>query len=249
MDEMWTYVNARADGKRQEAWVWTAVVEELDGSRWEACEVGGHDEAPLLRLMERLPDAQRYETDAYAVYKWLPRNRHFVGKGGEVLGRERPVAVLHQMQVLDQQIPPPRPIPEQGADLLERLEADLAPLRSARGAPPSGPRMTPPPGPFRFAGHQPPRPRCRAARKSSRMPRGAVSRRHDPLARAGAGGLDRRGGPRRRGWPTGALAGRSVGRVPEDWHEVDASTMSTPAPLLRSDPSSDARGDSNEFVA
>ena len=66
MDEMWTYVNARAEGKRQEVWVWTAVVEELDGSRWEACEVGGHDEAPLLRLMERLPDALRYETDAYA---------------------------------------------------------------------------------------------------------------------------------------------------------------------------------------
>ena len=66
MDEMWTYVNARAEGKRQEVWVWTAVVEELDGSRWEACEVGVHDEAPLLGLMERLPDALRYETDAYA---------------------------------------------------------------------------------------------------------------------------------------------------------------------------------------
>ena len=76
--------DARAEGKRQEVWVWTAVVEELDGSRWAACEVGCRGEAPLLRLMERLPDALRCETDAYAVCKWLPRNRHFVGKGGTV---------------------------------------------------------------------------------------------------------------------------------------------------------------------
>ena len=33
-------------------------------------------------MLERLPDTLRWETDAYAGYKRLPRNRHFVGKGG-----------------------------------------------------------------------------------------------------------------------------------------------------------------------
>ena len=28
-DEMWTYQKARRQGKRQELWVWTAVVEKL----------------------------------------------------------------------------------------------------------------------------------------------------------------------------------------------------------------------------
>ena len=30
-------------------------------------EVGGRDEATFMRLLERLLDAQRYETDAYGV--------------------------------------------------------------------------------------------------------------------------------------------------------------------------------------
>ena len=34
LDEMWTYVGARVDEKRNDLWVWTTVVEERDGSRW-----------------------------------------------------------------------------------------------------------------------------------------------------------------------------------------------------------------------
>ena len=33
-------------------------------------------------MLGRLPDADRHETDAYPVYKWLPRDMHIVGKGG-----------------------------------------------------------------------------------------------------------------------------------------------------------------------
>ena len=36
------------------------------------------------RLLDRLPGADRYETDAYGVYEWLPRDRHVIGKGGAV---------------------------------------------------------------------------------------------------------------------------------------------------------------------
>ena len=37
-----------------------------------------------MRLLERLPDAERYETDAYGVYGTLPVNKHAVGKCGAV---------------------------------------------------------------------------------------------------------------------------------------------------------------------
>ena len=67
LDEMWTYLGARKAEKRNALWVWTAVVEERDGSRWMDFEVGGRDEATFLRLLERLPDAERCETDAYGV--------------------------------------------------------------------------------------------------------------------------------------------------------------------------------------
>ena len=68
LDEMWTYLGARKEEKRNDLWVWTAVVEERDGSRWMDFDVGGRDEAAFLRLLERLPNAERYETDAYGVY-------------------------------------------------------------------------------------------------------------------------------------------------------------------------------------
>ena len=83
-DEMWTYVGSRRRGKRNSVWIWTAVVEEVDGSRWMDYEVGKRSEATFLRLYERLPEAERYRSDAYRVYGWLPRNRHKVGKGSEV---------------------------------------------------------------------------------------------------------------------------------------------------------------------
>ena len=37
-----------------------------------------------MRLYGRLPEAERYRSDAYQVYGWLPASRHVVGKGGEV---------------------------------------------------------------------------------------------------------------------------------------------------------------------
>ena len=56
-------------------------------ARWEGWidfEVGDRDEATFLRLPERLPDAECYETDAYGVYGDLPGNKHVVGKYGAV---------------------------------------------------------------------------------------------------------------------------------------------------------------------
>ena len=47
-------------------------------------EVGGRDESAFSRLLDRLPGADRHETDAYPVYEWLPRDRHVIGKGGAV---------------------------------------------------------------------------------------------------------------------------------------------------------------------
>ncbi len=73
----------RGGEKRQEAWVWTAVVEEEDGGRWVDFEVGDRSETTFLDLFDRLPEAQRYVSDAYRVYEWLPRNRHVAGKGLE----------------------------------------------------------------------------------------------------------------------------------------------------------------------
>ena len=70
-----------------------AAVEERDGSGWIDFEVGGRDEATFLRLLERLPDAERYETDAYGVYGTLPVNKHMVGKCGAVNWNEG----LHSM--------------------------------------------------------------------------------------------------------------------------------------------------------
>ena len=90
-DEMWTYVGACRKGKRREAWIWTAVVGELDGRRWVDFEVGDRSEAPFLRLYERLPEAGLYRSDAYAAYVgWFPPNRHVVGKGSAVNWNEEP---------------------------------------------------------------------------------------------------------------------------------------------------------------
>ena len=69
------------------------MVEERDGSRWMDFEVGGRDESTFLRLLERLPDAERYETDAYGVYGALPVNKHAVGKHGALNWNEG----LHSM--------------------------------------------------------------------------------------------------------------------------------------------------------
>ncbi len=83
-DEMWTYWEVRRGERRQDLWIWTAVVEERDGVRWRMYEVGDRDLSAFSRLLDRLPGADKYETDAYGVYEWLPRDRHVIGKGGAV---------------------------------------------------------------------------------------------------------------------------------------------------------------------
>ena len=84
-DEMWTYVEVRRGKKRQSAWIWTAVVEEWDGSRWADFEVGGRDAATFRRLFRRLPKAEKYRSDHYEAYSVvLPAKRHVKGKGSEV---------------------------------------------------------------------------------------------------------------------------------------------------------------------
>ena len=93
LDEMWTYLGARRKENRNDLWGWTAAVEERDGSGWMDFEAGGRDECAFMRLLDRLPDAERYETDAYGVYGTLPVNKHVVGKCGAVNWREG----LHSM--------------------------------------------------------------------------------------------------------------------------------------------------------
>ena len=43
-------------------------------------KVGGRDDATFLRLLDRLSDAERFETDAYGAYGALPANKHVIGK-------------------------------------------------------------------------------------------------------------------------------------------------------------------------
>ena len=94
IDEMWTYVGARRNGLRRSVWVWTAVVEESDGSRWMDFEVGDRDAETFMRLYRRLPDAHGYRSDPYEVYMRLPSDRHVVGKGGKVNRNEGLHSVL-----------------------------------------------------------------------------------------------------------------------------------------------------------
>ena len=62
------------------------------------------------------------------------RHLHLGGERGEMRGGEMAVFVLDQMQMLDQQIAPARPVAEQRADLVERLRIDLTALRRAARA-------------------------------------------------------------------------------------------------------------------
>ena len=94
-DEMWTYLGARRGDQREERWIWTAVVREIDGRRWVDFEVGDRSETPFMRLYARLPEAGLYRSDAYAVYLgWFPPNRHVVGKGSAVNWNEGLHSVL-----------------------------------------------------------------------------------------------------------------------------------------------------------
>ena len=61
------------------------------------------------------------------------RELHLRGERGEMRRRQMAVAVLQQMQVLDQQIAPARPVAEQRPHLFERARIDLPALRGSRG--------------------------------------------------------------------------------------------------------------------
>ena len=86
-DQMWTYVGSRRKGKRNSVWVygvWTAVVEDGYGSLWHGYDVVGSDEAALVKLYERMPDARLHSSDGYDARRWLPSDRRKAGKGGGV---------------------------------------------------------------------------------------------------------------------------------------------------------------------
>ena len=84
-DEMWTYQQARHGDKRQDLWIWTAVVEEPDGQRWADFEVVDRSENTFQKLYARRTEAELHRNDAYGVYQsWLPPGNHLVGKGGAV---------------------------------------------------------------------------------------------------------------------------------------------------------------------
>ena len=83
-DEMWAYVVVRKGKKRRSVWVWTAAVEEADGSLWFDFEVGELDLLTFHRLLRRLPSAERYRSDGYVALGYLPSERHERGKGSEV---------------------------------------------------------------------------------------------------------------------------------------------------------------------
>ena len=68
-DEMWNCVGGRHGEKWREVWLWTAVSLGSDGRRQVDFELGGRGEATLLRLYERLPEAETYCSDAYVVYQ------------------------------------------------------------------------------------------------------------------------------------------------------------------------------------
>ena len=62
------------------------------------------------------------------------RELHLLRERREMRGREMAVAVLDEMQVLDQQIAPARPVAEQRTHLVERRRIDLAAFRRLRRA-------------------------------------------------------------------------------------------------------------------
>jgi hypothetical protein len=59
------------------------------------------------------------------------RELHLVGKRGKMRGGEMAVFVLDEMQMLDQEVAPARPIAKQRAHFRKRLRLDLPAFRRA----------------------------------------------------------------------------------------------------------------------
>ena len=66
------------------------------------------------------------------------RQPHLGGERGEMGGGEMAVAVLDEMQILDQQVAPARPVGQQRPHFIERQRVDLAALGRARRPAPAG---------------------------------------------------------------------------------------------------------------
>ncbi len=60
---------------------------------------------------------------------------HLFGQGRQMARIEAAVMVLQQVQMLDQQVAPPRALPEQGLHLGQGRRIDLPPLRMVEPAP------------------------------------------------------------------------------------------------------------------
>ena len=74
------------------------------------------------------------------------RQPHLVRERRQVLRRQAAVAILDQVQELDQQVPPPRPLAEKLADLVRRRRLDLPPPRREAPPPTTLPRLRRPRG-------------------------------------------------------------------------------------------------------
>ena len=66
---------------------------------------------------------------------------HLVGQGGEMTGAQSSIPILDQVEVLDQEVPTPRPVSEQVADLRQRGRIDLPPLREGGRVATAGARV------------------------------------------------------------------------------------------------------------
>ena len=75
---------ARRGENRRSVRIWTAVVEEWDGSRWADFEVGSRDMETFVRLLRRLPKAAKYRSGHCEAYSLLHPTSHSKGKGSEV---------------------------------------------------------------------------------------------------------------------------------------------------------------------
>ena len=82
-DEMWTYRGVRCGERREDCWIWTAVVAEKDGSRWVDFEVGDRSEGPLLRLYER----RRRRSGIAATAMWCTAGCRWTGMKWGSMGR------------------------------------------------------------------------------------------------------------------------------------------------------------------
>ena len=84
IDEMQTYQRALRGPGRKIVWIWTAVIEWLDGSRSFDFVIGDRKKGTFQKLMAHLPLAETYHTDAYPVYDAFSRRHRVIGKGGKV---------------------------------------------------------------------------------------------------------------------------------------------------------------------